>query len=265
MSQTISGLVNDLPVRGVTVYVLNALDFVVPGEWDNITDFEEMTRLVTGEDDPALIQSVIRHADELYADKSQGYQRAMWLYGITDKMDRALGAAAFANKVGERIGFLSFFSRLTPKADTAQTLDFSLKLVTELVAFCALNGIPGDSIGDFVESLADYSKDSKMRMAGLVCLDGLVPLGPDFANSTLSLLDRMSPDELADNDTYQRIKDAIPGIDSGEHLAFIGRSMDAVSSWVTNFVDDRGLTQEKVVENLQRFIDVTIERSINEI
>jgi len=169
----------------------------------------------------------------------------------------ALGAAAFADKVGERIGFLSFLRRLTPKADTAQTLDFSLKLITELVAFCALNGIPGDSVGDFVESLADYSKDSKMRMAGLVCLDGLVPLGPDFAASTLNLLDRMSPDELEDNDTYERIKDAIPGINSGEHLAFIGKSMDAVSGWVTDFVGERDLTQEKVVANLQRFIDVT--------
>jgi len=257
MSQSISELVNDLPNRGVTTYVLNALDFVVPGEWDNVTDFEEMTRIITRESDPALINAVIKRADELYADTSNGYQRAMWLYGITDKMDRALGAAAFADKVGERIGFLSFLSRLTPKADTAQTLDFSLKMIIELVSFCAVNGIPGDSIGDFVESLADYSKDSKMRMAALVCLDGLVPLGPDFAERALSTLDRMSTNDLAENDTYQRIKDALPGIDTGDHLAFIGKGMNSVRGWVDGFVGDRELTQEKVVENLQRFIEVS--------
>jgi len=38
------------------------------------------------------------------------------------------------------------FKPITPKADKAQTIDLSLKLVAELVAFCQINGIPGDSI-----------------------------------------------------------------------------------------------------------------------
>jgi len=97
-------------------------------------------------------------------------------------------AAALANKVGEKIGFW-VLNRITPKADKAQTIDLSLKLVTELVAFCQIN-IPGDSIGDFVASLADYSGESLMRMVALVCVDGLIPLGPDFILKALSTLIR---------------------------------------------------------------------------
>jgi len=39
--------------------------------------------------------------------------------------DAALGAAALANKVGEKIGFW-VLNRITPKADKAQTIDLSL-------------------------------------------------------------------------------------------------------------------------------------------
>jgi len=60
-----------------------------------------------------------------------------------------------------RVGLLGFKPN-TPKADKAQTIDLS-QLVAELVAFCQINGIPGDSIGDFVASLADYSGESLMR------------------------------------------------------------------------------------------------------
>lgn len=85
---------------------------------------------------------------------------------------------------------------MTPKADKSQTIDLGLKLVTELVAFCQINGIPGDSIGDFVASLADYSGESLMRMVALICLDGLIPLGPDFIQKVQSVLNQTSPQEL---------------------------------------------------------------------
>ena len=56
MSKSIPEYVNSLRKRSVTVYVLRSLDFLVPGEWENITDFEEMVIKVTGERDPALIE-----------------------------------------------------------------------------------------------------------------------------------------------------------------------------------------------------------------
>ncbi|PPS39849.1 hypothetical protein [Chroococcidiopsis sp. TS-821] len=257
MSKPIQKLVDDLPTNNLTVSMLRSLDFVIPGQWQNITGFENTIRVVTGETDEDLIQQIGERAIYLYNDRSQGYQRAMWLYQTVDSTDVALGTAALANKVGERIPLLGFLNRLTPKADKAQTIDLSLKLVAELVAFCYINGIPGDSIGDFVASLADYSGESLMRMVALVCVDGLIPLGPDFILKAQSVLNNTSPNELEKNVTFQRISDAIPGVTSLNKLLFINESFDSVKGWMSGLVSSRDLTPQKVVNNLRQAIEVT--------
>ncbi|PIG95445.1 hypothetical protein [Gloeocapsopsis sp. IPPAS B-1203] len=256
MSKPIQKLVDNLPTNNLTVSMLRSLDFVIPGQWQNVTGFESTIRVVTGETDESLIQQIGERAIYLYNDRSQGYQRAMWLYQTVDSTDVALGSAALANKIGERVPLLGFLNRLTPKADKAQTIDLSLKLVAELVAFCYINGIPGDSIGDFVASLADYSGESLMRMVALVCVDGLIPLGPDFILKAQSVLNDTNPKELEKNATFQRISDAIPGVTSLNKLLFIGESFDSVKGWMSGLVSSRNLTPQKVVSNLQQAIEV---------
>lgn len=256
MSKSIIQLVDELPTNNLTVSMLRSLDFVAPGEWQNLVGFENTIRTVTGETDESIIQQVGERAIYLYNDRSQGYQRAMWLYQTVDSTDKALGAAAFANKVGERIPLLGFLNKVTPKADKAQTIDLSLKLVAELVAFCQINGIPGDSIGDFVASLADYSGESLMRMVALVCVDGLIPLGPDFIQRVLSILNQTSPQELEKNSTFQNINDAIPGNNSAGKLNFIGESFDSVKGWMSDLVISHQLTPQKVANRLQQFTQV---------
>lgn len=256
MSKSIIQLVDELPTNNLTVSMLRSLDFVAPGEWQNLVGFENTIRAVTGETDESIIQQVGDRAIYLYNDRSQGYQRAMWLYQTVDSTDKALGAAAFANKVGERIPLLGFLNKVTPKADKAQTIDLSLKLVAELVAFCQINGIPGDSIGDFVASLADYSGESLMRMVALVCIDGLIPLGPDFIQKVLSILNQTSPQELEKNTTFQNIHDAIPGNNSAGKLNFIGESFDSVKGWMSDLVISHQLTPQKVANRLQQFTQV---------
>ncbi len=187
--------------------------------------------------------------------RSQGYQRAMWLYQTVDSTDKALGAAILANKVGEKIPLLGFLNKVTPKAEKAQTIDLCLKLVAELTAFCQINGIPGDSVGDFVASLGEYSGESFIRMAALVCFDGLIPLGSSFADRALSWISQTSPNELEQNSTFQNIKDEIPGQDSGSKLNFIGESFNSVTGWMGNLVGSHDLSPEKVASNLQGFID----------
>ena len=39
---SIVSTLNGLPEKSVTVYTLKALDYVVPGEWKNITSFDDM-------------------------------------------------------------------------------------------------------------------------------------------------------------------------------------------------------------------------------
>ena len=58
MSKSIFELVDQLPKDNMTVKALRALDFVVPGEWNNLVGFENTIRTVTGETDEELIQQI---------------------------------------------------------------------------------------------------------------------------------------------------------------------------------------------------------------
>ncbi|MBU7587056.1 MAG: hypothetical protein KAF91_30105 [Nostoc sp. TH1S01] len=255
MSKAIFELVDELPTGGLTVSVLKALDFAAPGEWQNTVGFVNTIKTVTGETDEDLIQQIGERAIYLYNDRSQGYQRAMWLYQTVDNTDKALGAAALANKVGETIPLFGFLNSITPKPDKAQTIDLCLKLVAELVAFCQINGIPGDSIGDFVGSLGEYSGESLIRMVGLICIDGLIPLGPDFIRKALSLVDQTNPQELEQNTTFKGIQDIIPGNNAASKLNFIGESFDAVKGWMSGLVSANNLTTQNVVGHLHNFVE----------
>jgi len=185
MSVKIYEKVDKLPTGGLTVRALKTLDTFVPGQWENLVGFDNTIKKVTGETDEAMVQAIGERAIALFNDKSQGYQRALWLYETVDAASGMLGAAAMANRIGQDT-FLGFLTNLTPKPEKAQTIDLSVKLVTEVVAFCHINGIPGDSLGDFLAALGDYSSESLMRMAALVSFDGVIPLGADFSSKALN-------------------------------------------------------------------------------
>ena len=257
MSKPIYQLVDELPNGGLTVMALRSLDFVIPGQWQNLIGFNNTIKAVTGETDEAFVQQIGERAVALFNDKSQGYQRALWLYQTVDSAAGALGAAAMANKVGQDISFLGFLDKLTPKPEKAQSIDLTVKTVVELVAFCQINGIPGDSIGDFLAALGDYGGESLMRMAALVCFDGLVPLGPDFILKGLSTVQNLTPKELEQNQTFKGVNELIPGGDSAGKLGFINQSFDSVKDWMSGFVSSHNLTQESVIDNLTKFVDVS--------
>jgi hypothetical protein len=253
MSKPIYELVDELPKGGLTVAALNSLDFVVPGQWNNLVGFVNTIRVVTGETDEALIQQIGERAVTLFNDKSQGYQRALWLYETVDSASGFLGAAALMNRIGQDT-FLGFLKNLTPKPERAQSIDLCVKLVTELVAFCQINGIPGDSIGDFLAALKDYGGESLMRMTALVSFDGLIPLGAGFTDQALSVLKGMSPSDLEQNQTFKGVKDLIPGENAAGQLGFITQSFESTKGWMDNFVSSKQLTQAKVVDNLSNFV-----------
>jgi hypothetical protein len=257
MSKPIYEWVDSLPTGGITVMALKSLDFTLPGKWDNLVGFDNTIRVVTGETDEALTKQIGDRAVTLFNDKSQGYQRALWLYQTVDSASGALGAAALANKIGQDIPFLGLLKNLTPKPEKAQSIDLCVKLVAELVAFCQINGIPGDSIGDFLAALKDYGGESLVRMAALVCFDGLIPLGPDFALKGLESLKKSSPADLEKNQTYKGIQELIPGNSSEGKLGFITESFESTKSWMDGFVSANALTPDKVVNNLEKFVDIS--------
>lgn len=254
MSKKIYELVDKLPKGGITVMALKSLDKFVPGQWDNLVGFDHTIKTVTGETDPAMVQAIGERAITLFNDKGEGYQRALWLYQSVDSASGMLGTAALANRIGQDT-FLGFLKNITPKPEKAQTIDLSVKLVTEIVAFCHINGIPGDSLGDFLKSLGDYSGESIMRMAALVAFDGVIPLGADFSTKVLSSIKGMGPSDLDNNRTFKGVKDAIPGGDSKGKLAFMTESFESTKGWMDKFVDEKGITQNGVVDGLSRFIE----------
>lgn len=259
MSKKIYELVDNLPKGGLTVMALNSLDIVLPGQWENLVGFDNTIEKVTGETDPAMTQAIAERAITLFNDRHEGYQRALWLYQTVDSASGALGAAALANRIGQDT-FLGFLQKLTPKPEKAQTIDLSVKLVAEVLAFCQINGIPGDSLGDFLKALEDYSGESLMRMAALVCFDGVIPLGVSFTDQVLTLIKGMSPSELEKNRTFKGISDMVPGNNAKGKLAFITESFESTKGWMDRFISTKGITQSNVVDGLTRFVEVSKEK-----
>jgi len=201
-----------------------------------------------------MVQKIGERAIALYNDKSQGYQRALWLYQMVDHVQGLAGWAQMAQKVGENINLLHFLTHITPKVETTAAADLGVKLVTELVAFCQLNGIPGDSVADFVKSLSDYRDDALMRMAALICFDGILPLGPDFMSKALSLLQKTGATDLEKNQRFQQVRSLIPGKDTQEQLGFMQKGLGAVQDWVHHFVSARDISVDKIAGSLKGFL-----------
>ena len=82
-------------------------------------------------------------------------------------------------------------------------------------------------------------------------------MGPDFISSALSTIGNLTTEELEQNEGFKRINDVIPGDNSEGKLQFIQGSFDSVKGWMGDFVSQHDLTPEKVVKNLQGFVDIT--------
>ena len=253
MSDSIIELLDELPSDNMTVKVLKALDFVVPGEWENTVGCDNSISIITGESDADRIMQIRNRMIELYNDSDNGYQGAIWYYKFVDNADAALGTAAMANKIGEKIGLLGFLNKLTPKADTTQSVDLCLKLVAELIAYSKLNGLPILNPGEFVSNLRDnYSGSALMRMAALVCIDGLLPLGPDFLQKIQDTLDGEGKSAFQGNPVFGAISNSIPGDDN---FGFISDTFGAVQGWMDNLVSSAGLTPQSVFDSIGGFVD----------
>ena len=252
MSDSIVKLLDELPADNITVKVLNALSRITPGEWENIVGCDNTIIKVTGAEDPDRIASIRDRALELYNDENNGYQSAIWIYNTVDNADNALAAAAMAEIISEKIPFLSFLGRFTPKADTTQSFDLVLKIVAELIAYSKLNGLelnPGKFVADLKEN---YRGSAKMRMMGLVCLDGLAPLGVDFLQKAQDTLDGQDESGLEENPIFKAISGFIPGDDK---IGFVRDTFGSVSGWMDNLVGSAGLTPKKIFDRLGGFID----------
>ena len=254
--KTIHELLEGLDDSGVTVTMLNSLDYIVPGEWTNITNFEQMIRAVTEEDDQALIQQVGERALELYADPEEGYQRAVSLFGQIDSIDKLVGSAALASKVGEKFSFLSFLDRIVPKAENAQAVDAGLKFAGEMATFCLVNGLPGDSVSDFSRSLTRYAREDKMRLAAWLSIDCVLPLGPDFFARMHDGLSNLDLDQLTNNSLFKTIASYLPG-DAKKQKDIVTSNLETSGDFLNDFVEKNGVSRDGLLGKIRGYIDVS--------
>lgn len=251
MSQSIDQLMDSLSTGGLTVRLLDLLDRVVPGQWQNITGFDNAIQVVTGESDPDLVVRIRDRALVLWDDPSQGYQRAVSVYRTIDKVDAAIGAAALAHTIGDRFSMFSFLNRITPDQDKAQATNLALKLAAECVSFCNANGFPGDSIGDFVSAVTSYEKENLIRMAAVLVFNGLIPLGPDFALKLMDTVRDFDASELENNRLFRLAKDFLPG----EPVSFVAGAVNSLESYVGGFMDNHGITLDGVLGHMRGVIE----------
>ncbi len=254
MTESLYTVLEALPQTSLTTHILDALDTFVPGEWRNITVFEEMVKDVTGESDEAIIQQVGERAMQLFADESTGYARAISVFKGIDSASTVAGVAALASMAGQRFEILSFLNDVTPKPDTTQAIDAGVKLAGELVAFTLTNGLPGDSVGDFAAALVNYGKEEKIRLASWLAIDCVLPLGPDFVLKILEALDGPL-ERLQESRAFQFVSAHLPG-GVAEQRDTIKKSLEESRGQLEGMVASHGISQETVLAKVKEYIAI---------
>lgn len=240
-------LLEDLPQSSITTRLLHMLDYVVPGEWRNITSFEEMIKDVTGESDQGLIQQVGERAIMLYNDPENGYQRAVWIYQTLDDTQDFTGLAALADKLSHSFELLSFLDKITPKADTAQAVDAGVKLLGELCAFCYTNGLPGDSVSDFAAAFANAQREDAMRLASFLAFDCVLPLGPDFMAKLTESIEGLSFSVLGGNSRFAKLARFLPDDNPMKAGQLLMANFDATKDTISKFAVEKGIEQQSIL------------------
>jgi hypothetical protein len=104
-----------------------------------------------------------------------------------------------------------------------------------------VNGVPGDSISDFVRSLLSGEKEDRIRLAAWIAYDGLVPLGPDSSAGSWTA---SVPVMVAARQPFAfRPHRQVPPRWAGRSEAVGGGHSGWARSGIEQFVSDRGLTQ----------------------
>ena len=251
MSQSIIELVDNLPTDNITVKVLKTISTFTPGKWENLVGFDNTISAVTGATASQDVAEIRERALELYEDKKQGYQTAIWLYRTVDNTDKAIAAAAIADKIGDTFRFIPFLDKITPKADSVQSVDLRIKLVAELIVFSKLNGLTLNPV-QFASALKEnYQDEALLRMASLICIDGILPLGVNFVNKIRQDLEQR--DNLQTNPAYEVVGDLIPGDNKEE---FIDQSFSAAGDWMDSFSQKLGVNSETISDKLGGFIEL---------
>ena len=257
---SIVSALEQLPRDGMTVSALRALDWVVPGEWENVTSLNVMAAEVCGPGAPAkLVAQVEVKARQLSLQEAARFNRAVQIYRLVDTVDQVAAGAAVAGKVTDLFGSLGFLKKFTPRPETTQAVDAGLKLVAEALAFGQLNGIPtmdADGLARFTAGLADYARYDLMRLAAWAVFDGVIPLGTDFITDITGTWRGLATSALSSNRLFSQLSAQIPGGSAEEKQGFVIQAIEQSGDFVGRFVAERGITQQGALQRLKGVLQV---------
>ncbi|KEF43181.1 MAG: hypothetical protein ER33_00095 [Cyanobium sp. CACIAM 14] len=251
MSATVLERLERLPRRNLTVLAIKGISTLVPGGWHNQTSPEALIAEVLGSEDADLIRRVRERADALSRARHEGYGRALSLYDAVNRSQKATGSLRILANLGGALPLVKRLADLTPASETLQAVDLSLKVAAEMLAFTQVNGLPGDSFGDFAAALREYAGEARVRMAALVCFDALLPLGDQALQQLDALLGRVGGRELRQAPAYGALAGMLPGRGDEAHLGFLRQAAGTWGSWAGGFVGELGLTGQKAVQALE--------------
>jgi hypothetical protein len=252
LHQALSGL----PANNLTVKLVRTASSLTGAEWENVTDLEQMIRQVTGESDQKLVQTIGERAVKLFADPSERYHRAMRVYRLVDSLDKLVGAGVLVDQIGQRVSFLKFLEKLVPKDEKLQAIDAGAKLLAELVAFTSINGLPGDSVGDFARSLANSAREDRVRIATWVVVEGVLPFGPDFLQIVERQIASAGSGDLQQSALFQKVGEAMPDTSPDQRKNLLLRTLSESGGWMRDLVSSRGLTREGVGQKLSSIVEI---------
>ena len=239
-----------LPRRNLTVLALQGIG-TLAGGWSNVTSADALISEVLGSSDPALLARVRARADALSRARHEGYGRALSLYDAVNRSQKASGGLRVLANVTGGLPLVKRVAQVVPPSDTLQAVDLSLKVAAELLAFTQVNGLPGDSFGDFAAALQDYAGEARVRMVALVCFDALLPLGDQALQRLDGLLGGVSGRDLRQLPAYAGMAGLLPGRGDAAHLAFRRQGVDTWLGWAGGFVSGLGLTGQRAVQVLE--------------
>jgi hypothetical protein len=125
----------------------------------------------------------------------------------------------------------------------------------ELIVFCRLNRIEPNPRTFAAAVSQTYTGAALTRMAMLVCIDGLLPLGPEFLNKVEEMVGGSQDNEASNNMAFKAVDQFVPGENTHDKLAFVRESFESVQGWMRSFVERTGISPSRILSSIGSFVD----------
>ncbi|MGB3642466.1 MAG: agenet domain-containing protein [Rivularia sp. (in: cyanobacteria)] len=99
-------------------------------------------------------------------------------------------------------------------------------------------------------------RNAPIRMVALVCIDGILPLGPNFLGKVQAIMTSADTSQITQNPLFSTLSSNIPGEGTNDKLGFITQGFNLVQGWMSNLVSKTGITPQSISSNLGNFIQI---------